>query len=71
MPEKFNWYCLTFSYHGAVGSGYIGLDIEQGNKIKIKDINRGKEAASMDKNSVLISSVYLGEMTKDELTEEV
>ena len=68
MLKKFNWYCLTYSFHGSVGSGYVGLELEQGKKIKIKDIEKGKEAAKMDRNSVLINAIYLGEMTKDELT---
>ena len=68
---KLHWYCLTYVGNNiegtpnATGSTYAGFET---NNITLSKINDNKRSAGMDRNSVLIACMYLGEMTRSEFT---
>ena len=61
MSKKLHWFSLTFiDGVGVRASVYRGVEVEQGKRLKLSDLNMAKESAGVSKNAVLICSAYMG-----------
>lgn len=74
VDERVHWYCFTYQgrdlegANGSIGSTYSGY--AEKDKITIAIIKDNKAKAKMSDNCVLLNIIYLGHMTKAEMTAE-